>query len=781
MIVVLFGWVGVHSCVSEKDYDSARDKSASEESLPEQEGMKRFFLRFNCDAGVFDAASFPTDFSSKTVLVNGLSYKPQLHSVKQEWFVDVESSPFGVYVAYMLESDNASFYGENPAENVLVPNAQFLHKKKDLQAIPLFARFDSTYGSYLDFRPPYAVLDFVIPGTLTSVKLSSDTPVCGLLSWNRSENVFLYGDASKDLVLNCTGGQGAEGGHYPLMVFGQNLKGVTVRACDNHHHMFEVSLGDIDLEPGSYRRFSLDGRSPVGMLWFEGFDLCAWGGQVISQKDGFYPLAQAPGLSGDESLDGYEYASNKVDFSAAGSGFIQSSFLDHADPVRESHSMSDSYIRSRGFDDYLYMLRCRECPGYISVGMGNRGRGMFAMYPLEGIQAMKNLEVSFRLCIDPSTDDAIQFLAEGSSAVIKEWSVDGVSGIPDSLSLKRTTASLTMNADLLGGAGQWKTVRAVVDNCTDATAFKWMAASSESGNHGFYLDEICVKEVPGGWNARDCLRVLYWNIQNGMWYDQYGYDHFVEFVNRFSPDICVWCEARTNYESGSDTWIPVEQDSYLPGNWTALAARYGHQYVGISRRDQEAYPQVVTSRYPIEKLLQLGKIEGESPIMHGAGLFKVNTPAGGYYFVTLHLNPHSDEDAERLREITRILEKTVLDNYWVPDRGWFVLGDFNSHSRKDAAFLSNLEVDSPKYWVHDHIASETSLVDLLATRYPGKNYFTTTYGFSRFDYIYLDAGTYSRVRNAGVITSTWTTPEPTGLSNFYTPSDHRPILVDIDF
>ena len=40
----------------------------------------------------------------------------------------------------------------------------------------------------------------------------------------------------------------------------------------------------------------------------------------------------------------------------------------------------------------------------------------------------------------------------------------------------------------------------------------------------------------------------------------------------------------------------------------------------------------------------------------------------------------------------------------------------------------------------DFIASETSLVDLLATRYPGK-YFTTTYGYSRFDYISVDAST----------------------------------------
>lgn len=767
------------SCVPEKAPVDPSDPASEEQAL-EQEGKKRLYLRFDSDAGVFDNACFPVNFSSKTVIVNGISYTPQRKAGSGDWFVDAELSSFGVYVAYLIESDtDLSFYGENPTLDVLVPHVQFCHKRGDLGAIPLFAVFDSSHGSYLDFRPPYAVLDFFVPGSPVSLRLHSSTPSCGFLSWSRSDNRFHYGESGADLLLNCTGEMNSASGHYPVMVFGQDLKDVSLRVFNSDHTMFQAQLGDIDLEPGSYRRFNLDGRVPVGLIWYEGFDLCAWGGQVLEQENGFYPLAQAPGLSGDESLDGYEYATNTVDPAAAGSGFIQSSFEEQADPVRESHGMSDSYIRSRGFDNYLYMLRCRECPGYISVGTGNRGRGMFAMYPLGGIRAIKNLEVSFRLCIDPAADDDIQFLAEGSSAVIKEWTVDGVVGTPDSLSLKRTTSTLTMNADLLGGAGQWKTIRAVVDNCTDATAFKWMAASSESGNHGFYLDEICVREIPGGWNAQDCLRVLYWNIQNGMWYDQDDYGNFVEFVKRFSPDICVWCEARTNYETGTATWIPVEVDSYLPDHWAELASRYGHQYVGVSRRDKEAFPQVVTSRYPIEKLLQLGNVAGEAPILHGAGLFKVATPAGGYYFVTLHLNPNADADEDRLREITRIMEKTVLDRYWPSDRGWFVLGDFNSHSRKDAAFI-DLPPDSPKYKTHDYIASETPLVDLVATRYPGK-YISTTYGYSRFDYIYVDASTYSRVRNAGVITSSWTAPEPTDLSNFCIPSDHRPILVDIDY
>ena len=119
---------------------------------------------------------------------------------------------------------------------------------------------------------------------------------------------------------------------------------------------------------------------------------------------------------------------------------------------------------------------------------------------------------------------------------------------------------------------------------------------------------------------------------------------------------------------------------------------------------------MITSKYPIEKLLQIGDIPGQDPVMHGAGIFKV----AGYYFVTLHLNPYSEEDLERYREISYIMQESVQNSRWPKERGWLVLGDFNSHSRADADFLP-IEEDSPKYKTHDYIISQTGLVDLIAT------------------------------------------------------------------
>ena len=68
-------------------------------------------------------------------------------------------------------------------------------------------------------------------------------------------------------------------------------------------------------------------------------------------------------------------------------------------------------------------------------------------------------------------------------------------------------------------------------------------------------------------------RLLYWNIQNGMWDGQNdNYDRFVEFVKAQDPDICVWCEAQSIWLTDSDQAMPAE-DRYLVEGWGKLAAR----------------------------------------------------------------------------------------------------------------------------------------------------------------------------------------------------------------
>ena len=56
---------------------------------------------------------------------------------------------------------------------------------------------------------------------------------------------------------------------------------------------------------------------------------------------------------------------------------------------------------------------------------------------------------------------------------------------------------------------------------------------------------------------KDYLRVLYWNIQNGMWAGQEdNYQKFVDWINSKEPDICLFEEGATIYYTGTHDHMP---------------------------------------------------------------------------------------------------------------------------------------------------------------------------------------------------------------------------------
>lgn len=115
------------------------------------------------------------------------------------------------------------------------------------------------------------------------------------------------------------------------------------------------------------------------------------------------------------------------------------------------------------------------------------------------------------------------------------------------------------------------------------------------------LAPVCVHARKNPKNPKNNMRLLYWNIQNGMWSGQGdNYDKFVEWVRAYDPDVCVWCEAQSIYKTGTADKMDAA-DRYLVGNWGELAARYGHKYWYVGGH-RDNYPQVITSKYPIENV-----------------------------------------------------------------------------------------------------------------------------------------------------------------------------------
>ena len=291
------------------------------------------------------------------------------------------------------------------------------------------------------------------------------------------------------------------------------------------------------------------------------------------------------------------------------------------------------------------------------------------------------------------------------------------------------------------------------------------------------------------------LRLLYWNIQNGMWDGQNDdYARFVDFVKAQDPDVCVWCEAQSIFKTDSDEAMDKE-DRYLIDNWGELAARYGHQYWGIGGY-RDNYPQVITSKYPIT---YVEKITGEEPdlvVSHGAGWATIEVNGKTVNIVTLHTWPQAyayraeDRDASRAEhggdkyramEMKYICEHTIGTVADAADQFWMMMGDFNSRSRVDNDKYGYAD-DDTRLLVHDYIRNNTPYIDVIKEKYPDE--FKPSVGGkgSRIDFVYCTKPLYDRITFADIIWDDYTTPvrDPQNLSNFWRPSDHLPILIDFD-
>ena len=291
------------------------------------------------------------------------------------------------------------------------------------------------------------------------------------------------------------------------------------------------------------------------------------------------------------------------------------------------------------------------------------------------------------------------------------------------------------------------------------------------------------------------LRLINWNIQNGMWDGQNdNYDRFVNFVKAQDPDVCVWCEAQSIWKTDSDQKMDVK-DRYLVDNWGELAARYGHKYWTVGGH-RDNYPQVITSKYPINVVSKILGDESDVIVAHGAGWFTVEVNGKTVNIVSLHTWPHAyayraeDQEASkaeqggdkyRAREIQYICEHTIGTVEGAENQLWMMMGDFNSRSRVDNDKYGYAE-DDPKFLVHDYIRANTPYIDVIKEKYPDEFKPTTGSKTSRIDYVYCSKPLYDRITYADVVWDEYTTPvrDPQKLSNFWRPSDHMPIIIDFD-
>ncbi len=293
------------------------------------------------------------------------------------------------------------------------------------------------------------------------------------------------------------------------------------------------------------------------------------------------------------------------------------------------------------------------------------------------------------------------------------------------------------------------------------------------------------------------LRLLYWNIQNGMWDGQTDdYQRFTDWVRQQNPDICVWCEAHKNYKTNSDKGESEKMDA-CKSRWERLAKRYGHKYVYLSAvRDN--YPQMITSKYPIETVKLMIGNKRDSIVAHGAGWFKLKMGKKDINIVTLHTWPQgfgfgikdnkereasklrNDGDKYRRMELEYICKETILQNKKSGKELWMMMGDFNAKSPLDDDIYKHGKGDT-KYLTHTYILENTPYLDLIKEKHPDTFEYTTG-SKNRIDFIYTTKPLLKKVVDANVLNDAYTKPvrNPQKISNFWHPSDHLPILVNFD-
>ena len=767
-------------------------------------GRVRFYAAIAGSNAVTEKISPAEDLTGCSLLINGKEH-PLLKDSNGDFFAETSVSRDNVYNAVLLGKNSGLWYDKSALEDVAVPFSQFCTSTTEaLKTYPRFASYSESTGNLLCFEDGLAVLELRISGSgvISSVKVRAvgGELTAGEAAYNFQEKRLSVSTGLDHTVVNCTEGEGlsltASGVGVPIYLApGNYSEGLEVTVCSMDHRMMKRNIPAFSIAAGEIRTEEMFWSAASDLLWYEGFDNFVWGGDIMGGEGtvGYAPDASPIGIAGGLAREGYAQALSRVGYDTPGMGYVQSSsWLDiKGMTVGTSHVSKNSYVASRNLADWDYLFRAQEYHGVLAVGTATRsGRGIIQFPACKSLKGMSDVRLTFKLCFQPGvTDDLfVQVIKAGHISAVK---VDG-RAMPLVAGYYLDTGSGTIASNKvsipssLAEPKAWHEVEVTVTGVTDETRLQLSGASSEEGVHGFYVDDLAVRTISGT-AKKGNLRLMYMNIQNGMWSDQgKNYDNFVAWVKRYDPDICVWCEAQSIYVTGTDTYLS-SSNRYLPDGWPELARRYGHSNTSLGKH-RDGYPQAITSKYPITRLQAIGG-PGDLPVAHGAGHFKITVKGRDINIVTCHLWPNKDKslkpsvyptgDEYREYEMGYLIGQTVNNPYYSSVTDWIFLGDFNAVSRLDNGIYEYPE-DDKCFLAQDVVLTKTGLKDIIATWYPSPQFVQSTHGVDRRDMIYISPSLVQNVVRASTFTDSFTPGTRTGISNFSTPSDHRPFIIDFN-
>ena len=707
-----------------------------------------------------------------------------------------------------------------------------LYKEGGFDRVYMPLRAASAEKNNLKFKPMCGVLRLKVSGdaAVNCIKLEDNRGVymTGYYDLNSDNETLLRRRATAAgvyfTVLDCSNnGQGvalsAEGKDFYIVLPTDSYnEGLKVTITDRSHHTMTVDTKAFDINVGAVTEIDPIAYKPAAdQLFSEKFDNFVWGGDRMRGKNykGFNPAkGYKPMHSG---ATGVERASNLVTYEIAGTNYLQA---DYKHSLAEDGAVTKAYLENRNVLDWPMMFRAQEYQGYISVGTHNNTRGIVRTPAIKDIPGIAEIEVTFKYSPQARATSNVQFTAF-NAGVIKELWVDGVRRTLDHdnypfvnsnierVTLKNSGVRMSYNDQ---EDKKWFEVKAIVSGATSETAFGWTSESPAADQvNGFYLDDVEVKLLSSVPRER-ILRIMDYNIQNGMWADQHNnYDNFVKWMNEQDIDIAVFCEASTIYidhtgdkQVNEKRYLPYKGQPYeraktehlVPTGWIELAARFGHGYVAVGAH-QDNYPVVITSKYPIKFTQRLG---GEG-ISHGGIHSQVEVDGKVVNLVGFHTWPQAyemgmkrgtPEANESIRrhgghktrkdEFQAFMERSILNPQFADEQYWIITGDMNCVTPLDDQHYK-FGYEHPRYWGQRYMLENVPQVTDLIKVYncPDKRdvLISSTQGGGRIDLMYGSEPMLKAMIKAKSPQVGFTTGKPTGISNFYSQSsDHLPVIID---
>lgn len=450
----------LNSCVKEDPKDSADKDAGSNDRTATKLMISSYTPRALMGDNLDNMTGYTLKVGSKEVV-------PQKDE-QGNWYIDYVEDDYAKATICWKDA-KLPFGARYDDSSAQIPFSQFYGKTMDLmKSYPLFAARKDKNGNFV-FKDSFAMLDLDVKGSgsIISIKV------------RRLDGRPLATDGVDFVNLNCIReqeGPVALPARFQIPIKADTYQGgLEIIICDSKKQFKRIVSELPALGAGETKSMNINYVPASSIVLYEGFDNCVWGVDPAGLLAGYAPDTENPGFTGRKAATGYEDAFSVVPVGAAGTGFQQPDEWDNAYTVESSHTMTNSYVNSRGFFDWKYLFRTQEFQGCLGVGIKHEYRGWIETKALSNLTAKSDVNLSFRfLPILGSTEDIeIQCLNAGTINGATSYTIE-TDGLPQ----------------------EWQQVSLDVKGATSATAFRIRGAQTASNTtRGFFFDDLTVSKA----------------------------------------------------------------------------------------------------------------------------------------------------------------------------------------------------------------------------------------------------------------------------------------------